>query len=102
MSESENALPLDKSFWEHTKHLDYDIAIPVSPKKMLDIVGALEDIYNTVDKDVEEGKRCLVMLASIFVASAVGKADEVFEEFEVRENMRDIDKRLKEILDEKP
>ena len=40
MSESENALPLDESFWDHIEHIDFAIAIPVSKDRMLDIVSA--------------------------------------------------------------
>jgi hypothetical protein len=50
----------------------------VSDKKMLNIIGALEDIYLTIDGDPEEAKECLIMLSAIFVASSHGKADEVW------------------------
>jgi hypothetical protein len=36
MSESENALPLDSSFWEHIEHLDFTVGIPVSETRMMD------------------------------------------------------------------
>ena len=83
--ESKNALPLDSKFWDYARTTEYSVAIPVSDKKMLNIIGALEDIYHTISEDPEESKECLIMLAAIFVASSQGKADEVWEEFAVRE-----------------
>lgn len=100
--ESKNALPLDSKFWDHARNNGVYIGIPVSDKKMLNIIGALEDIYMTINEDPEESKECLIMLAAIFVASSQGKADEVWEEFAVRESMKSFDTDLKEILNEKP
>ena len=100
--ESKNALPLDSKFWDHARNNEVYIGIPVSDKKMLNIIGALEDIYMTINEDPEESKECLIMLAAIFVASSQGKADEVWEEFAVRESMKSFDTDLKEILNEKP
>ena len=100
--ESKNALPLDSKFWDYARTTEYSVAIPVSDKKMLNIIGALEDIYHTISEDPEESKECLIMLAAIFVASSQGKADEVWEEFAVRESMKSFDTDLKEILNEKP
>lgn len=100
--ESENALPLDSKFWDFARKSEYSIGIPVSSNKLLNIVGALEDIYHTIDTDPEESKECLIMLGAIFVASSMGKADEVWEEFAVRESMQSFDQDLKEILNEKP
>ena len=100
--ESKNALPLDSKFWDYARETEYSVAIPVSDKKMLNIIGALEDIYMTISEDPEESKECLIMLAAIFVASSQGRADEVWEEFAVRESMKSFDTDLKEILNEKP
>lgn len=100
--ESKNVLPLDSKFWDFARTSEYSIGIPVSEKKMLNIVGALEDIYHTIDEDPKESKECLIMLGAIFVASSMGKADEVWEEFAVRESMQSFDQDLKEILNEKP
>lgn len=100
--ESKNALPLDSKFWDFARNHESYIGIPVSDNKMLNIIGALEDIYHTINEDPEESKQCLIMLGAIFVASSMGKADEVWEEFAVRESMQYFDRDLKEILDEKP
>ena len=102
MSESENALPLDSTIWEHIAHMDFTIGIPVSEKKTLNILGALQDIYNTIDEDPEEAKQCLVALAAIFVASRHGKADMMWEELSVQESMANFDEGIQEILNEKP
>ena len=102
MSESENALPLDDSFWDHIEHMDFAIAIPVSDTRMLDIISALRDIYETIcDDELDEAKMCVTALAAILVASKYGKAEEVLEEFSIKEAMRDFDDHMREILDEK-
>jgi hypothetical protein len=103
MSESESALPLDNSFWDHIEHMDFAIAIQVSNTRMLDIISALRDVYETIcNDDLEEAKTCVTALAAILVASKYGKAEEVWEEFSIKEAMRDFDDHIKEILDEKP
>ena len=103
MSESDNVLPpLDHTFWEHLEHLDFAIGIPVSEDRLLDVVGALHDIYDALVKgDLEDAKMCTTALAAILVASKYGKAEEVWEEFSVKEAMTSLDSHLKEILDEK-
>ena len=102
MSESENALPLDDSFWEHIEHMDFAIAIPVSDTRMLDIISALRDVYETIcEGELDEAKMCVTALAAILVASKYDKAEEVWEEFSIKEAMRDFDTSIKEILDEK-
>jgi len=101
MEESENALPLDDSFWDHIEHMDFAIAIPVSENKMLDIISALRDVYETIcDEELDEAKMCVTALAAILVASKYGKAEEVLEEFSIKEAMRDFDIHMKGILDE--
>ena len=101
MSESESALPLDDSFWEHVQHMDFAVAIPVSKNRMLDIISALHDVYETIcEGKIEEAKMCTTALAAILVASRYDKAEEVWEEFSVREAMANFDSSIKEILDE--
>jgi hypothetical protein len=101
-NESENALPMDESIWDHIEHMDVSIGIPVSENKTLDILAALEDIYYAVETDPDDARKCIVSLAAIFVASSLGKADVVWQEFAVQEAMKSLDESLKEILDEKP
>ena len=102
MSESENALPLDESFWDHIEHINFAIAIPVSDTRMLDIISALRDVYETIcEGELDEAKMCVTALAAILVASKYDKAEEVWEEFSIKEAMRNFDTSIKEILDEK-
>jgi hypothetical protein len=102
MSESESALPLDDSFWEHIEHMDFAIGIPVAEDRMLDIISALRDVYETIcDNELDEAKMCVTALAAILVASKYGKAAEVWEEFSIKEAMRNFDTSIKDILDEK-
>jgi len=101
MSESENALPLDDTFWDHVQHMDFAVAIPVSETRMLDIISALHDIYETIcNGETDEAKMCVTALAAIIVASKYDKAEEVWEEFSVKEAMFNFDKNIKDILDE--
>ena len=99
-NESENALPLDNSFWEHTEHLDFTVGIPVSETRMMDVIQVMKDIYDTIDEDVEEAKKLIIAMAAILVASRYDKADEIWEQFAVEEAMKDFDKHLKGILNE--
>jgi hypothetical protein len=102
MSESESALPpLDHTFWEHLEHLDFAIGIQVSEDRLLNVIGALHDIYDTLVKgDLEDAKMCTTALAAILVASKYGKAEEVWAEFSIKEAMTNFDNHMKEILDE--
>ena len=100
MSESENALPLDSSFWKHTKHLDFTIGIPISETRMMDVIQVLQDIYETLEEDVEEGKKLVIAMAAILVASRDGKADAIWEELSIQEAMKDVDMHIKDILNE--
>ena len=100
MNESENALPLDDTFWTHIEHSNFTIGIPVSDNKMMNVLGVLRDIYDTIEHDPEEGRKLIIMMAAILVASKDGRADIVWEELSVQESMRDLDSTLREILDE--
>jgi hypothetical protein len=100
MSESENALPLDSSFWKHTEHLDFTIGIPISETRMMDVIQVLQDIYETLEEDVEEGKKLVIAMAAILVASRDGKADAIWEELSIQEAMKDVDMHIKDILNE--
>jgi len=101
MSESTNAFPLDESIWEHIKHMDYSVGIPVSEKRVLNILGALHDIYGVLDHDINEAKDLLIGLAAILTSVRENKADIVFEEFMVKDTMQNFDKGIEGILNEK-
>jgi hypothetical protein len=82
--------------------MDFAIGIPVSEDRMLDIISALRDVYETICEDeLDEAKMCVTALAAILVASKYGKAEEVWEEFSIKEAMRNFDTSIKDILDEK-
>ncbi len=100
-NESENALPLDETFWNHIEHSGFTIGIPVSEDKMMNVLEVLRDIYDTIEDDPEEGRKLIIMMAAILVASKDGHADKIWEELSVQESMKDLDITLKEILDEK-
>jgi hypothetical protein len=100
MSESENVLPLDNSFWEHCNHLDFTVGIPISENKMMDVLQVLHDIYDALEDDVEEGKKLIIAMAAILVASKDGKADKIWEELSIQEAMKDVDSHIKDILNE--
>ena len=102
MSESTNAFPLDESIWEHIKHMDYTVGIPVSEKRVLNILGALYDVYQTIDDDQTAAKDLLIGLAAILTSVRDDKADLVFEEFMVKDTMHNFDKGIENILNEKP
>lgn len=99
-NESENALPLDETFWEHIEHSNFTIGIPVSEDKMMNVLEVLHDIYDTIEDDPDEGRKLIIMMAAILVASKDGHADKVWEELSVQESMKDLDLALKEILNE--
>lgn len=101
MSESNNALPLDKSFWEHIQHIDFHVVIPVAEDRMLNIVDALHDVYNIIcSGDQARAEKSVTALAAILVASKYGKATEVWEEYSVQEAMAQFDSSLKGVLDD--
>lgn len=100
MTESESALPLDEKLWEQVKEMSYGIAIPISDRKQINILEALQDIYETISTDINAAKRMILALAAIFMAAPLGKAEKLWEELAVEESMKDFDKRAKEMLDE--
>jgi hypothetical protein len=82
--------------------MDYTVGIPVSEKRVLNILGALYDVYQTLDHDVEAAKELLIGLAAILTSVKDDKADLVFEEFMVKDTMQNFDKGIENILNEKP
>jgi hypothetical protein len=101
MSESTNVFPLDESIWDHINHMQYTVGIPVSETRVLNILGALQDIYNTLEDNPQGGKELLIGLAAILTAVKDDKADLVFEEFMVKDTMQNFDKGIENILNEK-
>ena len=100
MNESENALPLDESFWDYWHNTKTIVGVPVSENKTMNILGVLEDVYDVIGKDPDEAKRLVIMVAAILLASKDDQADAVWQEMVVSESMLGFDNNLKEILDE--
>ena len=100
MSESENALPLDESIWEHVEHMNYRIGIPISENRSLNILEILKDIYYINKYDKKEAQFLIIGLAAIMITARDGNAEHIWEEFAVRESMRNFDQQAMEILNE--
>jgi hypothetical protein len=66
----------------------------------MDVIQVLQDIYETLEDDVEEGKKLVIAMAAILVASKDGKADAIWEELSIQEAMKDVDSHIKDILNE--
>jgi hypothetical protein len=101
-NESENALPLDDSFWEHVKHLDFQVGIQLEPDKYLNIINALESIYDLIKKgENEDAKFFITGLAATLLAGKYGKSQDVLNEMIVRILNENMDHELRKLLDEK-
>lgn len=101
-NESENALPMDDKFWEHANHLDFDIVIKLSEDKYINILTALHDVYEAIDRDPQEAKFLATSIAGLLLASRYGKTDEVYEEMVVHAAKKSMDQGLRDLLNEKP
>jgi hypothetical protein len=100
MSESESAFPHD--VWGYIKAVKPNLQIAISEKRGLNILSALEDIHQALLTEKKETVvELLTSLAGILVASSKGQLEELLEEHDVWEAMKDIDQTLKKILNEK-
>lgn len=100
-NESENALPLDDSFWEHIKHLDFKVGIQLEEGKYLNILHALESIYELIKEDKPEDAMFFITgLAATMLASKYGKSQDVLNEMIVKVLNENMDDELKELLNE--
>lgn len=100
MSESEIVLPLDESIWDHVAHMEGSVGIRLSDQKVLDLLGALYDIYHVNKEDNQEAQDLLIGLAALLVAAPLDQADKVWEELQVRESMKNFELSIKEVLNE--
>jgi len=101
MSESEIVLPLDESIWDHVAHMEGSVGIRLSDQKVLDLLGALYDIYHVNKEDNQEAQDLLIGLAALLVAAPLDQADKVWEELQVRESMKNFELSIKEVLNER-
>lgn len=102
MSESEIVLPLDEGIWEYVRNMEGSIGIQVSEKKMLDLLGALYDIYYVNKVSPSDGNELIIGLAAILVAAPLGQAETVWQELDVKESMKNFEMSVKDVLDEEP
>ena len=98
MSESEIAFPLDETIWSHVRHMEGTIAIQVTQDKMLDIMGALYDVYFAYQEDKDEGNALLIGLAALILAAPFGKAEDIWTELQVRDSMKNFEVKAREML----
>lgn len=102
-NESENALPLDDSFWQHLNNLDFKVGIQLDGGKYLNILHALESIYELIKEDKPEDAMFFITgLAATMLASKYGKSQDVLNEMIVKVLNENMDDELKDLLDEKP
>ena len=101
MSESEDVYQNSKVVWDFIKENPRALGIPISDKQGLDLLNALRDIYLTMDRNVEDAKQMMTMLAGVLVAAAQGDGDKILEEVLVQEAMFKFEDTVKDILNEK-
>lgn len=99
MSESELVLPLDESIWDYIETMEGSVGVQVTDNKVLDLLGALYDIYWVSKIKPEESQELLIGLAALLVAAPMGQADLVWKELQVIESMKNFELRAKKVLD---
>jgi len=92
---------MDDSFWKHVEKLQYSICIPVSDTRSMDVMQVLYDIYECINEDPKEARSLVISMAAILIASHDGIGDQMWEDLVVDKAKQDMDKVLKEILNEK-
>jgi hypothetical protein len=103
MSESPDAsIPKEDDVWKYIKEHPRLIGLPVSDKRGLDLLNALGDVAEMLDKDPKMAKKMLTMIATMIVAAVTGNGNETVEELLVAEAMHKFDIEAKEILNERP
>jgi len=100
VSESINVFQDNNEFWDYVKENPRVLGIPVSDNKGLDLLNALRDVREAYQKDVQIGDTMLTLLGSLLVGIVNGEGEQMIEEVIVSEAMVNMDKTLKEILDE--
>ena len=95
----DSKLPLDETIWNYVKEMDGSIGIHISEGKVLDLLGALYDIYYVNKTDTQAGQELIIGLVALLVAAPMGQADKVWEELSVKESMKNFELQAKEVLD---
>lgn len=89
-----------KIVWDFIKENPKIIGFPVSDTQGLDLLNALRDVHEMIEKKPETAADMLTMIATVMVAAVTGKGNETIEEITVQEAMHRFDKEAKDVLDE--
>ena len=89
-----------KIVWDFIKANPKMIGFPVSDTQGLDLLNALRDVHEMIEKKPETAADMLTMIATVMVAAVTGKGNETIEEITVQEAMHRFDKEAKDVLDE--
>lgn len=100
MSESEIVLPLDETIWDYVDKMEGSIGIHISETRVLDLLGALYDVYEVNKTNQVEAQELIIGLTALLVAAPLDQADKVWEELSVRESMKNFELQVKEVLDD--
>jgi len=100
MSESEIVLPLDETIWDYVDKMEGSIGIHISETRVLDLLGALYDVYEVNKTNQVEAQELIIGLTALLVAAPMDQADKVWEELSVRESMKNFELQVKEVLDD--
>lgn len=90
-----------KIVWDFIKENPKIIGFPVSDTQGLDLLNALRDVHEMIEKKPETAADMLTMIATVMVAAVTGKGNETIEEITVQEAMHRFDKEAKDVLNEK-
>lgn len=101
MSESKDVLPIDEKIWDYVEKMDGAIGLNLG-ERVLDLTGALYDIYYTTKKDKAQGLQLINGLAALLVAAAddPDQVNRVWQELIVKESMKNFELRAQEVIDE--
>jgi hypothetical protein len=101
MNELENVSDEVQRMWDYIRDNRKILGIPLTNSSGLDILNVLRDVYESIDKDTEDAKRKLTLVATIILSAANGDADTIVNEIRVKSAMENFDDSITEILNEK-
>jgi hypothetical protein len=101
MNELENVSDEVQRMWDYIRDNKKILGIPLTNSSGLDILNVLRDVYESIDKDTEDAKRKLTLVATIILSAANGDADTIVNEIRVKSAMENFDDSITEILNEK-
>ncbi len=100
MTESTDVSAQENSVWDFIEANPKMIGFPVSDKQGLDLLNALRDVYNMIEKNPETAANMLTMIVTVMVSAVTGSGNETIEELLVQEAMHRFDNEAKEVLNE--